>query len=216
MALVMVMSSGTFWYLAPQWFQTLAAMMKSAIASPTLSALGQESIPQFCQSIGWTLFELVGPIAIVAVSGAVLSNMVQAGWIWTPAQLSPRTHWGFGNPLQRAAHAVWRCLEATVLALICWRFWSCHQQVIASLGQGELLPMLVIPSKLLGELCFQLSLAISFMSVGDYFVRFWRNEQSLKMTFEERRRELQEDAVDPRFRQARQKPTGRLAEIERL
>ena len=215
-AAMLVMASGTFWYLAPLWLKSLSDMMRSAVTTPSPDMITVDSIAEAGQAIAWRLVQLVGPIALVAFFGAFLSNFVQVGWNWTPSRLSPRPNWGFGNPLQRAVQAGWRLLQTAVLGLVCWRFWASHKAIIAGVGQGEILSLLVVPSRLLGELCFQLSLAMSVMAIGDYLVRFWRHEQSLKMTIEERRREMEEEMVDARLRKRPATPPKPISEIERI
>lgn len=215
---LLVMSSGTFWYLAPYWLNSLSALMRASLTAPVATSLTPASVAEMSRTIAWMLAQLAGPIVLVALGGAVASNLVQAGWIWMPTELSPRIRWGFGTPLQRIAQMGWRMLQTVALGLVCWRFWHVHKSVIAGIGQGELISLLVVPSRLLGELCFQLSLAMSFMAICDYLARFWRHEQNLKMTIEERRREMEEEAVDPRLRQRQQQaaPTRPLSDIERV
>ena len=70
--------------------------------------------------------------------------------------------------------------------------------------------MLIRSAQLIGELCVQLSACLVLLALVDYGFRFWRHEQGLKMTIEERRREQQDDQVDPRIKQRRAEAINRI------
>lgn len=71
------------------------------------------------------------------------------------------------------------------------------------MGGGVSINLLQLPVQLLGDLALQLSLIALGLALIDYGYRYWRHEQSLRMTVEELRRELQDENVAPEIKRRR-------------
>ncbi len=209
-AVTLLAASAVIWWLAPGWANSLAKLMRDSLRTPQTSIVNVPFVTVLTQQIGQLLATILLTAGLVVCVTALATNIVQTGWIWMPSAILPR--WRFRGLLS------WeRCLESTVwilrlslLASVVWFFTSSRQSQFLALSLGDPAVMLIQSAQLIGELCIQLAGCLLLLAVMDYGIRFWRHEQGLKMTVEERRREQQEDQIDPRIKQRRAEAINRI------
>ncbi len=202
-AIILLAGSAVIWWFASGWAASLVELMRDSLRSPQTSGMTIPFVTVLTQRIAQFFTPILLTAGLVVCVSALAANIAQTGWIWMPTAIMPR--WRF-----RGLISWQRCLESTggilrlcLLASVVWFFASSRQSQLLSLALGEPAVMFVRSAELIGELCIQLSTCLVLLAVVDYGFRFWQHEQRLKMTVEERRREQQDDQVDPRIKQRR-------------
>ncbi len=209
-AVILLAASAVIWWLAPGWATSLAELMRDSLRTPQSSDVNLPIVSVLTQRVGQLLATILLTAGLLVCVTALTANIAQTGWIWMPAAIMPR--WRFRGLISSE-----RCLDSTgwilrlcVLASVVWFFTSNRQSQFLALALGDPAVMFVRSAQLIGELCVQLSACLVFLAIVDYGIRFWRHEQRLKMTLEERRREQLDDQVDPRIKQRRAEDINRI------
>ena len=209
-AVTLLAASAVIWWLAPGWATSLVELMRDSLRTPPTTVVNVPFVAVLTQRIGQLLATVLLTAGLIVCVTALAANIAQTGWIWMPTAIVPR--WRF-----RGLVSWERCLESTgwivrmcLLASVVWFFTSSRQSQFLALALGEPPVILIRSAQLIGELCIQLAACLLLFAVVDYGFRFWRHEQGLKMTIEERRREQQDDQVDPRIRQRRAEAINRI------
>ncbi len=221
-ALILLTASGVLWFLAPACIKMLVVFMRSTLTAPVPPSLTIASTGELAQRVVWGLGATLWPIVLVLFVGGMAASWIQTGWLWLPTAIVPRFRQSPLISCGRVGVALGRLLQLAVLALVTWRFLLTSGLQLRSVGLDEPMAMLVRPARMLGELCLQLSLSLVLFALVDYGVRFWRHEQRLKMTVEERRREQKDDGPNPSIKQRRARgvehaaPPLSLAEIDAI
>ena len=96
--------------------------------------------------------------------------------------------------------AVAKFVQMILLIAVAGNFVRTHQLEIRSLSGIESTGLLWVATRLLGELFLQLAISLLVWSGFDFGVRYWWNEQKLKMSISEYRREQRDESLDPRSR----------------
>ena len=202
-AVTLLGASTVFWWLAPSWAAEIVGLIRDALTTtPTLSLTGSE-IAILTRQMGQVFATILLPAGLVVFTGGFIANLTQIGWIWTPSALAPRFRPKRLFSWERCSESAGLMLRLGLLFGLTWWFVCSRLRQLFSLGSGEPAAMFVSMARLLGELCVQLSICLVLLAIIDYGFRYWRHEQRLKMTLEERRREQKEDDVDPRIKQRR-------------
>ena len=194
-AIVLFSASFAVWWLGPAWSIQLARFMQRSLvaspASPTITELIREADD--------VLAGILFPRSTLVVLCASLTNLVQTGWVCNLSSLVPRLRLSALVSSERMGETILSLARLLLLVAVMWLFFNnCNSQfLLGGLGDPATYVNSLVP--LAGELSIQL------YTLGDYAFRFWRHEQSLKMTTEERRREQQDDEVDPEFKRRREK-----------
>ncbi len=142
---------------------------------------------------------IIVPIILLLTVVAVMSVVVQHGWLWTTEPLEPK--WSRVDPLAglgrifsaRAAVELVKTI-LKVLALGWVLYLSVRDeipQILVSL-QNEPTQLLSIGGAMLFRLVLTVSLVVGLISVGDYGYQWWENEKGLRMS----RKELKDEAKD--------------------
>ena len=198
-AITLLAGSALIWWLAPGWATSLAELMRDSLRTPPTSVMNVAFVAVLTQRIGQLFATILLTAGLIICVTALAANITQTGWIWMPTAIVPR--WRFRGLLS------WeRCLLASVV----WFFTSSRQSQFLALSIGDPAVMLIRSAQLIGELCVQLSACLVLLALVDSGFRFWRHEQGLTMTIEERRREQQDDQVDPRIKQRRAEAINRI------
>jgi len=202
-AVILLSVSCLFWFLSPTSATGLVGLMRNALTAPPMTSLSIDVAAEMAQSAARLAATVVWPILLVLVLSGLAGNLTQTGWLWTPAKISPRFRFGGMVSWDLTAKGTGTMLRLCVVVGVTMRFLMIHDWQLRSIGTGEPVSMLVQLARMLGELSIQLSLSLVLLALIDYGYQFWRHEQRLKMTVEERRREQQDEAIDPRIRQRR-------------
>lgn len=201
-ALLLVAASCLIWFLAMAAIDRFVGLLQAAIKAPVESITipgAVEVISSACRSAA----EILGPIFLVSILAALLGNFVQSGWIWAPARLVPRFRVRSLISWDSATSGMLFTLKLAVLAFVATRFVMTRDRQLHEIGHGEPVTLLANPARFIGELSVQLALCLLVLAIIDYGFQFWRHEQRLKMTVEERRREQLEDSLNPQIRKRR-------------
>ena len=221
-SVTLLVASCLLWSFAPLVANTAATMTRTALMAQPPVTLNVASAGEMAQSSIQMASTIAWPVVLVLFISGVVANVAQTGWLWVPAALSPQIRltpmlsWG------HLAESMGRLIRFAVLALVAWRFLIAHLWKIHSIAMHEPLAMLSQPLQTVGELCIQLSACLVVFSLCDYGIRFWKHEQNLKMTVEERRAEQRDDGTDPRIKQSRkaminqQSASRSVADIEHI
>ena len=209
-ASVLLVTMAALGWLGSQLADVLARAMRDGLISAPQSSVTAESAVQTMTVLATRLAVGVVPLLLIAVAAAALGNLVQTGFLWTPAALLPKFERldlakGFGRWVSLNA---WVALGAglvklTVLVAVLIAFVRVRLPSAGPLTQGEPAELLGFAARTIAELGLLLALSLFVLALFDYGWQFWRHEQSLMMTVEELRREQREDSIDPRLRRTR-------------
>lgn len=209
-ALILLAASLVFRTLALSSTTRLAGSLRSALMTSG-EQLSFAGATDRIQSAGLQLLQILGPLLGAILICGLLANMIQTGWLWVPGRLTP--HFRTGKLL--AGERVWEAISLVTRStgLIGWTLYFSYQHrwELSGLGAGESIRLLHLPLQSLGDLGLQLSLILLTFAAIDYGYRFWRHEQSLKMSVEERRRELQDESIAPEIRRRQRTLRGAVS-----
>ncbi len=203
-AISLFAASLLFWTMASEPVNHLTMLMRSGLSSASPKSLTIDSTMQLMNAAVHVCSMVVLPVGALMLLSGFLGNIAQVGWLWVPSAITPRSpkivslfSW------DRTAEATGSMLRLALFAGITFHFVASRMSHFRSTGLTEPATMIFQPLRWMGELSIQLSLCGVVLAFVDYGYRFWRHEQRLKMTVEERRREQREDAIDPRIKQQR-------------
>ena len=190
-AAILLTSGFVLQYVGAQSANSLANLMRTTVSNAA-SSLNSTAVDHWTGLLVRGLIEILAPVLLVAFLVGLVSNLIQTGWVWTPALAVPRFRGGSGRWYERGIHAVGRVFLLAMLAWVTWRFLLAREWQLRSLAMGQPTSMLVEPARMVGALCVQLSVCLGGFAMIDYGIRYWRHEQRLKMTIEELKQEQRE------------------------
>lgn len=223
-ALLLLAAGCALWLLGPGTVNVLTRHVRNSITAPPLESLTIGSASELLAAGGRAMATVAGPIMLVVMLAAIVANLLQTGWLWTPAALFSPNRLGACLTGDSATKAAMMVIRVCVAAGVTVRFLMTHSGLLHSVGQAQPIAMLIQPARILGELCIQLACALVMVALVDYGIRFWRHEQQLKMTVEERRRELRDESTDPQVKkrqlamatgQSASMPLAEIGQIEK-
>jgi flagellar biosynthesis protein FlhB len=199
-AATLFLASCYIFWTAPEWANTLAGLMKKTLSSQPRTSMNIAFGVELLQTTSRNLVSILWPVFLVLVIGGLTANLIQTGWLWIPSMASPRFRPNSIVSRNKLAESLARLIRLGILAVVTYRFFAHHQWHFRSIASTETFSMMTLTENLVTDLCIQLSLCLLIFAFVDYGVRYWQNEQSLKMTIEERRREHREEEIDSRFK----------------
>lgn len=208
-ALVLLAGAGALWWLGPPLATELATLLQSGL-SVKPAALDQDMVTTQLNHLAMRLTLVVLPVLLVIALAAVVANLMQTGYLWAPTKVIPQfdrldpgkgiRRWGsMPSWLGSSGSVIKLVLMLGVLAI----FVQARLATAGPLMQGSPQAMFALTARLMGELAVVLSLTVLVLAIVDYAWQFWYQEQQLKMTVEEVRRELREDEGDPQLKHRR-------------
>lgn len=210
-SLMLLASAAGFWWLGPAIETNLTRLMASTLAAAPPVSLNETEVSARLSDTALQLSMTALPLLLLIVFSAVISNLLQTGFLWVPTAVLPQAE--RLNPARGLARLgtmnawlgpLWGFLK---LAVLCGTLIVYVRTNLASSGplvHGTPLALISRSAQLLGGLALTLSLVLLIMAVANYAYHFWQSERRLMMTIEEVRREQREDEVDPRIKQRRQ------------
>jgi flagellar biosynthetic protein FlhB len=176
------------------WLVQLSQQRFSAVPS-TLNT-SQELVAQL-QSLLVGGLLVIGPLLIGLLVFALLANVTQIGWLFLPQRVLPQTErlWTLeagGSWGDRGIRAVSSIVQLVALIAIgVLSVWNRREQFM-QLGDGDLVGSMTSLLRFVVDTGLHVSLGLLIGGLADYAYRWWRHEQSLRMTTEELKEELQQ------------------------
>lgn len=196
-------SSLIFWTYAPTWAAALINALKKSLETNSSSFLAPPAVETVTRSVGNAFSAVLLPSCAILLLVGIVANLIQTGWIWNPAALTPRWRIQSVASWERIVGLITTFIRFPLVACVAWLYIVQRRSLILSLSQLEATAMVVQSIRLFGELFIQLSSALLVLSLIDYGIRYWQHEKRLMMTPDERRREQQEEEVDSRLKRRR-------------
>ena len=202
-AVQLMTATSAIWFSAPTIATAIVRLLRRSITMVPRAELTVRAAVELIQSAAGVVATIAIPILLVVMASGFVANLMQTGWLWIPSAVVPRFRGLRLFSEDSGAKGAAALLRLTVLLFVASRFVLTHDWKLRSVGSNEPMAMLAQPALMLGELAIQLSLTLVLIALADYGFRFWRNEQRLKMTVEERRQEQRDEAGDPNVRKRR-------------
>jgi flagellar biosynthetic protein FlhB len=206
-ALLLLTASVALWYFAPIAANALVRLMRSSISTVPTSSLTVDAVVGSAHAASRVILTILAPILLLAMTGGLIASLAQTGWLWVPSAVIPRFRGARFISQDPAISGTVASLRLCAVLSVSTRFLFMHDWQLRSIGLDEPTGMLLQPARLLGELSIQLAFTLVLVALVDYGLRFWRNEQRLKMTVEELRQEQREESGDPQIKKRRSPAT---------
>ena len=209
-ALVLLSAAATLWWLGPALGTELAGMMRTGLSTAPTVSLDHGIVTTQLFHVAARLSAVALPILLVIVAAAVVSNLLQPGFMWMPPAVRPQFERldparGFGRwwAMHSWVGLIWSVVKLAVLLGVLVFHVRIRLASAGPLVEGSPLALLSLTARLMGELAIVLSLSLVVLAILDYAYQFWRQERQLMMTLEEVRREHRENEADPRWKRQR-------------
>jgi len=155
------------------------------------------------------LARLVGPILIVAVVAAILSNLVQlGGWLFTTKPITPnfsRALPKFGQYFKRifSIEGIFNLLKSlakiAMIGIVAYLFISSNKDVLLNLQKGDPYNGLIFIAGIAIKMIIVVAVLLLVLSIADYFFQRYRFRERHKMTRYEQKEELKQQEPDPQI-----------------
>ncbi len=203
-AVVMLAGLSVLYILSSYIFQQLARMMTDIFQKTAAVSVTPAHIQTLNNEILWSVFLILGPVLLVIVAAAVLSNYVQVGPLFSLESIQPQ--FSRLNALKGLSRLVSKQSAAELLKslgklfIIGWVAYSTIQSdvpQILSLTDQDAASIF----HYIGMISFRISLktflVITLLAGLDYIFQRWEYEKSLRMTKREVQDEFKQTEGDP-------------------
>lgn len=175
-------------------------------------ATGTIDLPGVVKAAGRTVAVAAGPLMVGLLLLALLSNVIQVGFMFTTHPLAPK--WGKLNPLQgvsrlfSARTAVQMAMNLLKLAIVAG---VAYQAIVSRISIVVLAlevggwQQMVLMGKVLFAVGIRIAVALLILGFLDYAWQRWRHTRDLRMTREEVKEELRRMEGDPLVKQRRRR-----------
>ena len=198
-------------FFGPMMLASLYSTMRSNLGNSE-PAGGGFDLSKFGPELGMMLLGATGPIMIVIVVAALLSNLLQVGFLYSPQAMAPK--FDKLNPI----NGVTRLFSTrTVVQLIMNLIKLAVVVTVASYAIRTRLDEILLAMSLSGwtmlaQLCtvlyeigLQLAIALLILALIDFTWQRWKFEKDLRMSKQEVREEMRSMDGDPLLKQRRRK-----------
>jgi flagellar biosynthesis protein FlhB len=215
-AVVLLAASCSLWFAGTAFVNAIARLLQQALVevSPQVFDVDMATVAIHRQVV--TGVSLLWPFFLVLVVCGIGANLIQTGWLWVPSAIQPRLRQGTLLSWPRLGDGLFRILKFAVLLGIAWQFLQSHHWQFRSAAGFEPIDMMTVPVMMFGELCARLSICLIIFALVDYGLKYWRHEQNLKMTIEERRREQREEEIDREIKRRQNAAPGASGSVSSL
>ena len=168
--------------------------------------------------LGTITLQVLAPILACLVVAAILSNVIQIGFILTGKPLTPSL--SKLNPLKGLARMVdarsmmrlaMGLLKVFILSAASAIFIYLDQDRIVGLAKLDVLPMFIGASEVIFWLALKLAGVLIILALIDLAFQQWKHQKDLRMTKHEVKEEHKRMDGDPLIRQRRQRVQRQLA-----
>ncbi len=168
-------------------------------------------------------FQLTGWLVLGLFLIGLAANLAQAGFhINTDSlgpkweRLNPADNWGKIASLEGVMRGGVSLVKVIILGVVSWWVLSDRGSQIGAMSEGLLGRSVSSAWGLSIELLIDISAVMLVMGVADYGFQWYRNEQRLKMTREELKRERKDDDGDPQIIAKRRQRAREIASQRRM
>jgi len=200
----------------------LAGAIQTGLSNPEIGPFEAQDANQTLLRLGARLAIATVPILLLMFGGAILINLVQTGWVLSPAKLVPKlSHISPLSGAKRIAslQGAMRLLFGLFkVALICVvAYFALRNQMDEVMAMASLsVPQLA--TQMFGVLltvCLWVGSGLFVLALLEYVFQRWKHEQDLMMTDQELREELKDTEGDPQVA-ARRRQVARQLAMNRL
>ncbi len=204
-AMVMLAGLSILFVLSSYIFRQLAGVMTDLLRKPPAAlSLTPSEIRDMSGEMLWSVFLILGPVLVVIVAIAVLSNFVQVGPLFSMETIRPQ--FGRLNPLKGFSRMFSRHAAVELIKSLGKLFVIGY--VAYSTIQNEILDILELTDQDTGRILYYISsiafrialktfLVILVLAGLDYAFQRWDYEKSLRMTKREVQDEFKQTEGDP-------------------
>jgi flagellar biosynthetic protein FlhB len=182
----------------------IRSVMHESFSMIERPSLGMTDFLVFNHNIVQHFIIIMAPMMIAVFVIAILSNVVQVGWLFTwhplipqPSKLSPIKGIGQLFSKQSLMELLKSMAKLTLVGLIV--YWTVKGETdrFVSLGEMEVSSIALYILRVILKIFLRVSLAMIFLAALDYAFQRWQFEQKLKMTKQEVKEELKQSEGDP-------------------
>ncbi len=198
-------------YCGPMMLASLYSTMRENLANSEAGADAFD-IRKFGPELAMMLLGAVGPIMIVIVLAALISNLLQVGLLYSPQALAPKLD--KLNPIngvarmfsaRTAVQLVMNLIKLAVVVVVAtYAVQTRLDEILLALSLSGWTMLAQVCSVLYG-IGLQLAVALLILALIDFAWQRWKFEKDLRMTKQEVREEMRSMDGDPLLKQRRRK-----------
>lgn len=175
----------------------LAELSQQRFSTAPLTLNSSQELVTQLQSLLMRSLLVFGPLLLGLFIFAMLANITQVGWLFLPQRILPQadrlwsnsTSPSWSDRVIRAATSIVQLLALITIGVL--SVWNRREQLMR-LGNGDLTAGATNLLRFIVDTGLHVSLGLLIGGLVDYAYRWWRHEQSLRMTAEELKEELQQ------------------------
>jgi flagellar biosynthetic protein FlhB len=210
------------WWTGAALASGLSQEIQSHLRTPRVE-LSVGDIPAFITDLGTHGLQLIGGFMAVIFAVGLIANLAQAGLHLNTESLGPK--WEKLNPamnwhkifstegLMRGALSI---AKVALVGVVAWWVLSDRGQQIAALSTGVLSQTVSTAWGIGIELLIAASSVLLLLGAIDYGWQWYNNEQKLRMSREELKRERKDDEGDPNIQMRRRQRAREIVSQRRM
>ena len=191
----------------PYIYDELSRYMRYIFTDLVTSDFTIESAHLLLINAGIVFLTVTIPIMVAILAVSILVNFLQVGFAFTPQAIMPQFSRidpiaGFGRIFSKRSlvELVKSVIKIIVVIYFIFRFLRQEAMRIPGLIQGDLFNSFVTIASMIFDLAIQIGLILLIMALMDYFYQWWEHMQSMKMTKQEVKEEMQQTEGNPQTR----------------
>ena len=186
---------------------TLLETVRGGLSLPGRGDLSPETLRQLLLGAGQAVLRVALPVALVGAAGAVAANLLQVGFLVTPARL--HANWARLNPMQGlqqlfssrgGLEAAKASLKILLLVVVAYRTLRPEWDRFPLLAEMELDDLVHWQLSLGLRLALRVVGAYVVLALADYGYQRWRFERDLRMSRREVLDETRQQEPSPEIR----------------
>ncbi len=163
----------------------------------------------------WMFFGIIAPILIAAFLAAVVSNVIQSGFVFTTKALAPK--FDRINPLsgfkrifstRTLLDLVKAIIKIAILGLVAYNEFEAHMEDFKGLMGQDVVTAVAESVDIIISVAFNLAIAFAIFAPFDYIYQRWKYNKDLMMTKQEVKDEYKLTEGNPQIK-------GRIAQKQR-
>ena len=209
-ALMLGAAAIALWYFFGPMLDRLGRAMERVLMEPGLRSVGEGTWQDSVEVVALASMVALAPIAVAIWIAAVISNIMQVGWMVTPKAINPK--FSKLNPIEGAKRIfgsralVKAALDSLkvflVVVVVAWTVHGMHERVL-------LLPLMNITAALFSvgglmvELALRVTAVLLLLGVIDFAWQKHRHAKDMMMSRQQIKDEFKQSEGDPEVKQRR-------------